>query len=111
MSRTGNDSFSKLRVTQAYIKLLCLPDTEPGGRMISLDRRGAYEIRMFEPSQTGSDDAPLFWIELFDHDSRASIDSCSCYQIEEAARVCESFILEAQRPNEGCSPEAPKPQT
>src|SRR5260221_14765456 len=107
MSGTGDVSFSKLHVIQAYIKLLCLPDTEPGGRMISLDRIGSYEIRMFEPSQPGSDNGLLFWIELFDHDSRSSIDSCSCYEIEEAARVCESFILQAQRPDEGCSPEAP----
>jgi hypothetical protein len=106
MTGSRDDTFSKLHITQAYIKLLCLPESEFGGRMISLERIGNYEIRIFEPSQTESDEAPLFWMELFDHDSQSSIDSCSCYEIEEAATAFESFILQAKRPGECCSPEA-----
>ena len=36
--------FSKLRITRAYIKLLCIP--EGAAKMVSLARLGNYEVRM-----------------------------------------------------------------
>jgi hypothetical protein len=90
--KMSDSKFSELRITRAYIKLLCLPEGEPGVRMISLTRVGNYETRMVEASQTSSADAPLFWMELFDHDTQSSIDSCACYNIKEAVAAFEDFI-------------------
>jgi hypothetical protein len=45
--------FSKLRITRAYIKLLCIP--EDAAKIVSLARLGNYEVRMLESSQNGSD--------------------------------------------------------
>ena len=49
-------------------------------------------FRIFEVSETSSADAPLFWIELFDHDAQSSVDSRACRDIKEAAAAFEDFI-------------------
>jgi hypothetical protein len=60
--------------------------------MISLAWIGNYEIRMFEASRASSDDAPLFLMELFDHDAQSTVDSRVCYAIEEGAVAFEAFV-------------------
>lgn len=90
MCKTSNDEFNKLRITRAYIKLLCIPEGE--AKMVSLARIGNYEIRMFEASQSSSDAAPLFSIELFDHDEKSAVDSCVCYGIGEGVAAYQDFI-------------------
>jgi hypothetical protein len=82
------DEFSKLRITRAYIKLLCIP--EGAAKIVSLAR--FYEVRMLESSQNDSDAAPLFSIELFDHDAQSLVDSCRCYGIDEGAAAFRDFI-------------------
>jgi hypothetical protein len=85
------DNFTELRITRAYIKLLCIPENQPD-RMVSLGHFGNCEIRMVEASQTGATDVPLFLMELFDHDAQMSVDSCGCHSIKEAAAAFEDFI-------------------
>ena len=58
------------------MKLLCLPEGD--GRFVSLVRIGNYEVRMLDPSQTGSADKPLFRLELFDRDEQMTVDNCVC---------------------------------
>jgi hypothetical protein len=82
--------FSKLRIIRAYIRLLCIP--EGTAKMVSLARLGSYEVRMLESSQDDSDAAPLFSIELFDHDAQSSVDNCSCHGIDEGAAAFRDFI-------------------
>ena len=82
--------FSKLRITRAYIKLLCIP--EGAVKIVSLARLGNYEVRMLESLQNDSDAAPLFSIELFDHDAQSPVDSCSCYGIDEGVTAFRDFI-------------------
>ena len=97
MSDNVSNKFSELRITQAYIKLLCLPENANGERLISLERIGACDIRMFDAPSGNSDDVALFWLELFDHDRRSSLDSCSCTTIVEAVVVFDDFAMEAGR--------------
>ena len=80
----------KLRITRAYIKLLCIP--EGNVQMVSLARIGNYEVRMFEAPQDSYGAAPLFSLELFDHDAQSSVDSCVCYDIDEAVAAYQDFI-------------------
>jgi len=82
--------FSKLRITRAYIKLLCIP--EGAAKMVSLARLGNYEVRMLESSQNDSDAAPLFSIELFDHDAQSPVASCICYSLDEGVAAFQEFI-------------------
>jgi hypothetical protein len=60
--------------------------------MVSLARIGSYEIRMLEFLQEGLADAPLFSIELFDHDAQSTVESCDCHNIEEGAVALDIFI-------------------
>jgi hypothetical protein len=89
--RVPDKVFSQLRITRAYIRLLCIPESEHNARMVSLARVGSYEIRIFEPLAANPVSA-LFWIELFDHDAQSSIDSCACRDIEEAMTTFDDFI-------------------
>ena len=97
MSSNSGNRFSELRITQAYFKLLGIPENAEAAEVISLERIGACEIRMFEATPACTDDAPLFWLELFDHDRRSSVDSCSCYEITAAAAAFDDFISQARR--------------
>jgi hypothetical protein len=46
------------------------------------------------PVQFG--DGLVLWIELFDHNIRASIDSCSCREIEDALAAFDSLVAQAE---------------
>jgi hypothetical protein len=85
-----DNTFSKLRITRAYIKLLCIPEGD--ARTVSLVQIGNYEIRMLEAPKADTDDGPLFLIELFDLDAQSSVDSCICDEIEEGVAAFEDFI-------------------
>jgi hypothetical protein len=89
--RVPDKVFSQLRITRAYIRLLCIPEGERNTRMVSLANIGSYEIRIFEPFPE-IPAASLFWMELFDHDAQASVDSCACRDIEEAVVRFDDFI-------------------
>jgi hypothetical protein len=83
-------NFTKLRISRAFVDLLCLP--EGTARKISLAWIGNYEIRMLEAPPAGDAAAePLFLMELFDHDEQSPVDSRDCYAIEEGAVTFEAF--------------------
>jgi hypothetical protein len=77
-------------ITRAYLTLPSAPRSKYGERTISLVRIRNYEIRMVEttpPIKTA-----LFWIELFDHNLKTTIDSCHCTDIEEAVAAYEHLV-------------------
>jgi hypothetical protein len=82
--------FSKSRISRAYIKLLCIP--KGAEKIVSLTRIGSCEVRMLESSQIGCNAAPLFSIELFDHDRQSLVDSCICYSLDEGVAAFQDFI-------------------
>jgi hypothetical protein len=88
--KASDIEFSKLRITRAYIKLVCIP--EGAAKMVSLARIGSYEVRMLECPQGISGAPPLFSIELFDHDAQLPVDVCSCCGIDEGAVAYREFI-------------------
>ena len=89
VGKTSDNTFSKLRITRAYIKLLCLPEGE--AKIVSLLQIGNYEIRMLEVSKADTADGPLFLIELFDYDAQSRVDSCVCDDVEEGVAAFERF--------------------
>ena len=97
MSNTYSSKLSELRITQAYIKLLGLPQNERGVRMISLERMGCHEVRMFDVSPDAAAAAPLFWLELFDHEAKSSVDGSLCTEIAQAAMVLDEFLSLAMK--------------
>ena len=97
MSKTYSNKLSELRITQAYIKLLGLPQNERGVRMVSLERMGCHEVRMFDVSLDAATAAPLFWLELFDHEAKSSLDGFSCTEIAQAVPVFGEFMSLANK--------------
>jgi hypothetical protein len=96
VSRTYGNKLAELRITQAYIKLLGIPQNAHGARVVSLKRIGNYEVLMFDVSPDSATDAPLFWLELFDHEAKSSVDSCSCTEIALAVTVFDDFVALAK---------------
>ena len=90
--KVSHETFSKLRIAQVYIKLLGILEGKSEARMVSLAWIGDYEVRMFEGSQVSSAHAPLFWMELFGHNARASVDSCNYHEIEDGGTLFQDFI-------------------
>ncbi len=90
MSAIAEDNLVKLRISRAYIKLVCLPEGDV--RMISLAWIGNCEIRMRDAQPTGISKEPLFVLELFDHDAQLPLDSHVCYEIAEGAAAFEAFV-------------------
>ena len=108
-----NEKFGRnlieLRIAQAYADLLCTSDADPKMRSVSLFRIEDHEIRMFVFFSDHGGDEPLFWIELFDHRTSASINTCACREPAGAAEVFEEFcseaeLLEAGRRDDGAMP-------
>ena len=52
-------------------------------------------ISGIERFRTDPDTTALFWLELFDHGRRASIDSFRCDKIEDAAPILEYMMFQA----------------
>jgi hypothetical protein len=60
---------------------------------------------MVRAPEVGLDDVPLFWLELFDHSTKTSIDSCCCHKIKDAAPRLQEFILQAGGSSESSEPQ------
>ena len=90
MCKIPDNRLGKLRITRAYIKLLCIP--EGAAKTVSLARIGNYEVRMLEASKADTADGPLFLIELFDHDAQSTVDSRICCGIDEGVAAFQDFI-------------------
>ena len=81
-----------LRANGAIPFAVYCSDPCDGAKMVSLARIGNYEVRMLESSQDDADAAPLFSIELFDHDAQSPVERCSCWGIDEGAAALRDFI-------------------
>src|SRR5437867_10219023 len=73
----------ELRILQLYIWSLNAKRFIDGSRTATVARYGAYEVRLVEPLVDSQGDTIPFWIELFDHKSAVTIDSCGGHDFEE----------------------------
>ena len=87
-------NLATLRISRAFISLLCRPNDDAKG--ISLAWIGDYEIRMRAAAPTNAAEQPLFTIGMFDHDAQRLIDSRACYSLSEGAATFEAFLLMAE---------------
>ena len=71
------------------------PESNSAPRIISVAKIANYEIRMSNGSSRGPGDIPLLWMELFDHEARISVDSCSCNEIDDAVSAFDAFVAQA----------------
>ena len=94
MNSTSETTLVELRIAQAYVKLSFIPE-DSSQASVSLAAIGSCEIRMLRAQQADLDGVPLFWLELVDHATGTSIDSCRCHKIKDAVPVFEYFMSEA----------------
>ena len=91
MRRALEYNLATLRISRAFISLLCRPNDDAKG--ISLAWIGDYEIRMQAAAPTNDAEPPLFIIGMFDHDAQRFIDSRACYSLSEGAVAFEALLL------------------
>jgi len=81
------------KIEKAYVSLCAIRQESPEAS-VSLARIGSHEIRMLAAPEVDPDGAPLFWLELFDHSTKTSADSCSCRGFEDAVPVVYDFFAQ-----------------
>src|SRR5262245_22071241 len=87
--------FTETRLIRAYMDLFFAPPLDDGSKVISLARFGCYEVRLFELAHDTSAALPL-WIELYAHDTHATLDSFGCDDFEAAVTVAGEFMTRAE---------------
>ncbi len=94
MNSSSERKLTELRIARAFVQLSSILE-DGSTASVSLARNGNCEIRMFRGPETDFDRGALFWLELFDHATRMSIDSFACNKIEEAAPVFEHLMSQS----------------
>jgi hypothetical protein len=87
----------ELRILQLYIWALSRDKGVDGVRTATVARYGAYEVRLVELMLDPQVDTIPFWVELFDHKSAVTIDSCGGHDFEETAAGTAGLISQASR--------------
>jgi hypothetical protein len=87
----------ELRILQLYIWALSRNKDEDGFRTATIARYGVYEVRLVEPMLDPQLDTIPFWVELFDHRSAVTIDSCGGHDFEETAAGTAGLISQASQ--------------
>ena len=80
IAKMSDDALTRIKIEKAYIELLRI-SVDGAEASVLLASIGQYETRICGGTTVRSAVTPLFWLELFDHASKMSIDSCSCHQI------------------------------
>jgi hypothetical protein len=86
------------QLREAHTRLqLAYRDGDDAPAIATLVRHGSFEVRLVQPLRNLPESAPLFWMELFDHDRRLSIDSVGNLSFGNAVIAAEDFIERATR--------------
>jgi hypothetical protein len=95
---TPESTLIELRIAKAYVRL-CAISENSSDEFVSLASIGSHEIRLLAGSEIDADGVPLFWLELFDHNTKGSIDSFVCHRIKDAVPVFCEFLSQMQDTN------------
>jgi hypothetical protein len=85
---------------KAYVGLAIAAANEDGSRTVSLRRFSALEVRLVEFATRHQADNVEIWIELYDYDTRSSLDSCLCHDLDEAEPMLEHLLSSARHLSE-----------
>jgi hypothetical protein len=87
---------AKLRLTRGSVYLCYAQADGNGAKTVSLARFGDYDVRLVEFVRTRPTDPTPMWLELYNHQTQSGIDSCCCYDLEEAVHATEDLISRAR---------------
>jgi hypothetical protein len=85
------------RLNNAYVGLALMPESGDGSKTITLKRYGDYEVRLIDFSQCRLTVNCLFWLELYCHMTRSSLDSCRCDDLDDAEVAADHLISRAKQ--------------
>jgi len=88
-------------LNNAYVGLALVPEYSDGSKTVTLKRFGDYEVRLIDFSQGRSTADCLFWLELYCHTSRMSLDSCRCDDLDDAEAAADHLISHAKELYDG----------
>ncbi len=88
-------------VNNAYVGLALMPESSDGSKTVTLKRYGDYEVRLVDFSQGRPTADCLFWLELYCHMSRSSLDSCRCDDLDDAQAAADDLVSRAKQLHEG----------
>ena len=103
VSEMSDKMLGKLQNASACVRFLRLPEGS-FETSVSLAWIGSCEVRIFEGPRVTSDGMPVFWLELFDHSAKMSVDSFSCREIEDAVVILEDFFAQADQLKDASGP-------
>jgi hypothetical protein len=89
---TSESSLTELRIARAFVKLSAILEDEAS---VSLASIGNCEILMFRGHVVDVGEGPLFWLDLFDHNAKRSVDGFCCHRIKDAVPIFDDFISQA----------------
>lgn len=84
------------KILQSYVFMLRVNKNEQGYRTSTLERHGSHEVRLIDPPHMTKCDTIPFWLELFDHNAKATVDSYGGYDLEAVAIAADIFITRAK---------------
>jgi hypothetical protein len=90
----------ELLLTRGYVHLCYAGADGNGVKTVSLARFGDYEVRLVEFVRARPADPTPMWLELYNHQTQFGIDSCCCYDLEEAVHATEDLISRARELDE-----------
>jgi hypothetical protein len=85
------------RLSKAYVSLAVMPERGDRSRISTLGRYGAYEVRLVEFLQGGPNGDCLFWLELYCHNTKSSLDSFCCHNLDDAETAADYLISSANQ--------------
>ena len=86
-------TLTELKIANAYVRLCASPELSAEAS-VSLASISGYEIRMLTRQPAVDLSAPLFWLELFDHSTKTSVDSFCCHRLKDAVPVVHDFFAQ-----------------
>ena len=89
------------RLNNAYVGLALMPKNGDGSKTVTLTRYGDYEVRLVDFLQGRSNADCLFWLELYCHVTRSSLDSCRCDDLEDAEAAADHLVSRAKQLYDG----------
>ena len=89
------------RLNNAYVGLALMPECGDGSKTVTLKRYGDYEVRLIDFSQGRSTADCLFWLELYCHVTRSSLDSCRCDDLDDAEAAADHLVSRAKELYDG----------
>ncbi len=92
LQKTVIHGFTERRLIQAYLKLFLAAQGEDGAKTVCLARFGSYEVRVIELWHDASASGFPVWLELYEHDTHSTLDSCGCSELEEAVAAADELI-------------------